>query len=78
MIQYLRQAGCKRYDLCQVNPAGNPGGYQFKAGLAGRDNPIVRQLGIFEACENPISSVAVRTGSFLLQFCNKLRGARRP
>ena len=39
----------------------NPGGYTFKSGLAGKNGKDICYIGQFEACENPLSAVAVRT-----------------
>ena len=48
MIQWLKQRGVRHYDLNGINPATNPGVYQFKCGLSGED---VRYLQPFVGCE---------------------------
>lgn len=45
MIEYLKAAGCRFYDLGGINPEANPGVYHFKSGLGGAE---VHQLGRFE------------------------------
>ncbi len=45
MIEYLKTAGCRFYDLGGINPEANPGVYHFKSGMGGEE---VRQLGRFE------------------------------
>lgn len=36
MIERMRAAGCRWYDLGGIDPVGYPGPYRYKAGLAGR------------------------------------------
>ena len=63
MIKFLKELGCRYYDLGGINPDKNPGVYHFKAGLGGKD---VYHIGQFEACESLISS-------FLVKYGNQLR-----
>ena len=56
MIQWLKDQGCRRYDLGGINPDSNPGVYHFKAGLSGRD---VQHLGQFEISQCQLSKSIV-------------------
>jgi lipid II:glycine glycyltransferase (peptidoglycan interpeptide bridge formation enzyme) len=62
MIEYFKRCGCCFYDLNGINPEKNPGGYQFKSGLCGKNGLDLHYLGAFEACKNPLSLFAVRLG----------------
>jgi hypothetical protein len=64
-LQWLKDSGCQSYDLCGIDPEMNPGGYQFKMGLAGKAGKDVRHLGEFEACQSYLSSFLVRLGDQL-------------
>ena len=56
-VQMLKSEGYRWYDLGGINPEGNPGVYQFKSGMGGKDTA---QLGLFEICANPLSAITVR------------------
>jgi lipid II:glycine glycyltransferase (peptidoglycan interpeptide bridge formation enzyme) len=62
VVQRLKEMGCRWYDLGGINPGKNPGVYQFKAGLSGRD---VNHIGQIDACTNLISAFVVRFGESL-------------
>lgn len=72
-LQWLKEAGCKGYDLDGINPATNPGTYQYKAGLCGRNGRDVYFLGQFEACESGFTGAFVRTGEKLLRSYRSTR-----
>jgi lipid II:glycine glycyltransferase (peptidoglycan interpeptide bridge formation enzyme) len=48
-IQWLRERGCRLYDLHGANAEANPGVYAFKRGLCGKNGREVAMLGYFEA-----------------------------
>lgn len=56
MIQWMKDKGCRWYDLGGINPDKNPGVYHFKAGLSGTD---VYHIGQFEISQNRLSKLAV-------------------
>jgi lipid II:glycine glycyltransferase (peptidoglycan interpeptide bridge formation enzyme) len=56
-IEWLKENGYKWYDLGGIDPERNPGVYQFKKGLSGRD---VSHLTPFVACKNLMSSAIMR------------------
>lgn len=61
-MQYLKERGCRWYDMGGINPERNPGVYQFKSGIGGQDT---LQLGLFELQGPWLSSVCVATGERL-------------
>jgi lipid II:glycine glycyltransferase (peptidoglycan interpeptide bridge formation enzyme) len=72
MVEYLKQAGCCFYNLNGINPRRNPGGYQFKSGLAGKLGKDIEFLGIFQSVDNHITSYAVKGGEWLITRYNKM------
>ena len=69
LIQWLKENGCRWYDLGGIDPEQNPGVYHFKSGLSGSD---VTQLGPMAACDSALSSAVVRIS---LAVHRSLRGA---
>lgn len=61
IIRQLKEMGIKWYDLGGINPETNPGVYNFKAGLKGRDAHF---LGVYEACENTLSAWLMKMYTF--------------
>lgn len=59
MVQWLKERGCRWYDLGGINPETNPGVYHFKAGLSGKD---VTQPGTFEFSGSALSSLSLKAG----------------
>jgi lipid II:glycine glycyltransferase (peptidoglycan interpeptide bridge formation enzyme) len=49
MLEWLKEAGCRWYDLGGIDPEGNHGVYHFKSGLSGRD---VRHVGQYDLYGN--------------------------
>jgi lipid II:glycine glycyltransferase (peptidoglycan interpeptide bridge formation enzyme) len=68
MIKWLKERGCKWYDMGGINPEKNPGVYHFKAGLSGKD---VYHSGQFELCENIVSSFTVNALSAVRSVLRK-------
>ena len=56
MITWLKDRGCRWYDLGGIDPENNPGVYHFKVGMTGAD---VRHIGQYEVSSNAVSSLAV-------------------
>jgi lipid II:glycine glycyltransferase (peptidoglycan interpeptide bridge formation enzyme) len=52
VLEHLKQRGCQYYNLNGINPARNPGGYQFKSQLAGKHGREVDFLGTFDSYPN--------------------------
>lgn len=60
MVEWVKSRGCRWYDLNGINPQKNPGGYQFKAQLAGAHGRDVRFVGQFDACPNALMRLLVK------------------
>jgi hypothetical protein len=58
MMQWLRESGCRYYDLGGINPGRNPGVFHFKSGFGGAE---VRQCQSREFSGSPWSSLCVNT-----------------
>jgi hypothetical protein len=54
-LQWLKDQGCKDYNLNGINRVTNPGSYHFKAGLGGKFGQEIKYLGRFD-CYGAISS----------------------
>ncbi len=67
VIHWLKGQGYHWYDLGGINPNKNPGVYQFKAGLSGKD---ISHIGQFEVKCNRLSS-------FLVESVENLRSMKR-
>jgi hypothetical protein len=65
VIEYLKQHGCLWYNLNGINPTKNPGGYQFKSQLAGKNGRDVRFLGPFDAYPNAALRLLMAAGEKL-------------
>lgn len=59
MIAWLKETGCRRYDLGGIDPEGNPGVYHFKKGIS---NAEVRHIPRYEANGRLLSAWALRGG----------------
>jgi hypothetical protein len=67
-IEWLKECGCRWYDLGGIDPEGNPGVYHFKSGVSDRE---VSHIGEFDFVESRISSAAVKIGSYLRDRRNR-------
>lgn len=65
-LQWLKDHGCKYYNLNGVNPAKNPGSYRFKAGLAGKSGQELPYLGRFDSFAGFGPALAVRLAQITL------------
>lgn len=70
LMQWLKERGCRWYDLGGVNRERNPGVYHFKSGLGGQE---VRHLGAFELCADPLSGLCVASGEKLQKWTHSLK-----
>jgi len=62
MIKWLKQRGCKRYDLGGINLDDNPGVYHFKSGIT---NQEVLGMGTYESYNGWLSKRIVSFGEFI-------------
>lgn len=51
MIEWMKEIGCKKYDLHGINKFTNPGTYSFKKGLTGKNGREYQFLGEYDACD---------------------------
>lgn len=77
LLQWLsvlraKQLGCRWYDLGGIHPEKNPGGYQFKSGMGGRE---VALIGAYVMNGNPVNPLALRWGERLHRFLRASRAA---
>jgi len=70
-IQWMKNRGCRFYDLNGINPTLNPGTYHFKAGLSGKNGKDVYYLGRFECNPNKIKAALVRMVDMVLPLLKK-------
>jgi lipid II:glycine glycyltransferase (peptidoglycan interpeptide bridge formation enzyme) len=65
VLELLKQRGCIWYNLNGIDPANNPGGYQFKSQLAGKHAHDVCFLGPFDTYPNTVMRLLVAAGDRL-------------
>jgi lipid II:glycine glycyltransferase (peptidoglycan interpeptide bridge formation enzyme) len=70
VIERLVERGFRQYDLGGIDPEKNPGGYQFKSRMGGRE---VRFLGSFQCCQSVASRIAVSVGVGLRKLARRCR-----
>ncbi len=73
LIEQLKRAGIRWYDLNGVNPDRNPGTYKFKSDLAGINGREVCYLGRFESHAGRASALCVRGADLLRSHCRSLK-----
>ena len=71
-IQWMKQQGCRWYNLNGVNPEKNPGTYHFKAGVAGRAGQDVKSMGRFDAFAGSATATSVHLANLIARRCSKL------
>jgi lipid II:glycine glycyltransferase (peptidoglycan interpeptide bridge formation enzyme) len=74
MLEWVKQRGCRWYDLNGINPLKNPGGYQFKTQFAGANGKEVHFLGQFDCYPNSATKLLIACGE---GFRSKLKAARK-
>lgn len=68
IVRQLKESGIRYYDLGGVDPVGNPGVYEFKLGLAGRNGCQEELLGEFHGCfefQGKLTRAALKARSVL-------------
>jgi lipid II:glycine glycyltransferase (peptidoglycan interpeptide bridge formation enzyme) len=58
-VQWLKQQGCRHYNLNGINAEKNPGTYHFKSGIAGKTGRDVRYLGRFDAYRGSVTATSI-------------------
>jgi lipid II:glycine glycyltransferase (peptidoglycan interpeptide bridge formation enzyme) len=77
LIEWLKKAGIRSYDLHGINPVTNPGTYKFKADLCGSNGADLHFLGPYDACTSVLSYSFVTLGDGLMRAIRSLKGGRR-
>jgi len=70
VIERLKECGFNHYDLGGIDPDENPGGYQFKSRMGGRE---VEFVGAYRCCYSPVSRLVVSVGEGLRQVVRRCR-----
>ena len=65
MMEWAKMQECRWNDLGGINPDRNPGGYQFKKGIAGKNGLDLQSVTQFDTCADVSSSLLVQCGDFL-------------
>jgi hypothetical protein len=66
MLEWVKERGCRWYDLNGVNANKNPGGFQFKSQLAGANGHAAQLLGLFDAYPNAVVKWFVGITDYLM------------
>ena len=73
MIEWLKNQGCRYYDLGGYDPVRAPGTAHFKRGLAGKKGIDCKRIGQFDICTGRTSSLVVILMDGLRLHYRKLR-----
>ncbi len=73
-IQWMKNNGCRSYNLYGINPQTNPGTYSFKAGLAGKSGKDIYDLGRFNCYPGAITTWLARATDSLLPWLKNRLG----
>lgn len=65
-IQWMKDNGCRYYNLNGINPEKNPGSYHFKSGLSGKNGRDVYYLGRFDCYSSGITARLARLADSIL------------
>lgn len=71
-IQWMKNNGCRYYNLNGINPLTNPGNYHFKAGVSGKSGKDVHYLGRFDCYSGGITAALARTADLALPRMKKI------
>jgi len=74
-LQWLKDQGCKYYNLNGINPVKNAGSYHFKAGLGAKSGHELPYLGRFDSCVGFGAASFVRVAQLTLP---RLKGFLHP
>jgi len=70
MIGWLKEQGCRRYDLGGIDPVGNPGVYHFKSGISDRE---VFHVGQYELSPGGFTTRVVHAGDAIRNMIGNVR-----
>lgn len=74
-LQWLKDQGCKNYNLNGINRVTNPGSYHFKTGLGGKCSREVHYLGRFDCYRFISSSTIAILGLRMLSYVKRVLGS---
>lgn len=72
-IQWMKNKGCRYYNLNGINPITNPGGYHFKTGVAGKRGRDIHYLGRFDCYSGMLTSTLARIADMAFPFFKKIK-----
>jgi hypothetical protein len=73
MIGWMKEQGCRLYDLGGIDPDGNPGVYHFKRGISDRE---VFHVGQYKLSPGAFISYVVQSGEAVRNLIGKARKER--
>ena len=73
IITWLKEMGCIEYDLHGVNRTTNPGVYNFKAGLCGKNGREVEFLGTFDTYGSVVAFLCAKTADKTVRAFPRLK-----
>jgi lipid II:glycine glycyltransferase (peptidoglycan interpeptide bridge formation enzyme) len=68
VIKMLKQLDLSVYDLAGCSPEKNYDTYRFKYKMIGKEPIVYSQIGVMEACENPVSRIVFNLGMYTQNF----------
>ena len=71
-IQWMKNSGCRYYNLNGINPITNPGTYHFKAGIAGKSGKDVFYLGCYDCYPGAIRKAQAHAADLVFPFIKKI------
>jgi len=71
-IQWMKNNGCRYYNLNGINPMKNPGSYHFKAGVSGKNGQDVYYLGRFDCYSGAVSTALAHTAELVYSFMKRI------
>ena len=71
-IQWMKNKGCRYYNLNGVNIKTNPGGYHFKSGVSGKTGIDVHYLGRYDCYSGPLAMSLAKIGDRLFPHIKEI------
>jgi hypothetical protein len=71
-IQWMKNNGCRYYNLNGINPETNPGSYHFKSGVSGKRGMDVQYLGRFDCYSGMVSATLARIADSVLPLAKRI------
>ena len=76
-IEWMQEQECRYYNLNGVNQSTNPGGYHFKAGLAGTCGEELNYLGCFDCHGGVLRQTIAHFGLRVLPVGKRILGSSK-